>query len=291
MQRMNNPKSFQTPRLVTSADELRRLIDPARAAGTAIGLVPTMGALHAGHVSLVDASRGQCGLTIATVFVNPTQFGPGEDFAHYPRALEADLALLGQHGAEVVFAPPTEAIYPPGYATFVEVGGPAAPWEGQFRPGHFRGVATVVLKLFNLVRPDRAYFGHKDYQQTLVVRRMVEDLHLPIRVEICPTVREADGLAMSSRNVYLSPDERRRALSIFESLQLTKQLVAQGTRDATALVARMHELLYRADLRIDYVAIADPRSLELVNLVDRPTIALIAARAGTTRLIDNLMIA
>lgn len=250
-----------------------------------------MGALHAGHLSLVDACQAQCGLTIVSIFVNPTQFGPGEDFARYPRTLAADLELLADHGAQIVFAPETESVYGPRHATSVEVAGPALPLEGQFRPGHFRGVATVVLKLFLLAQPDYAYFGRKDYQQSLVVRRMVEDLQLPIHIEVRPTVREPDGLAMSSRNVHLSPDERRRAVSISKSLYLAKQLVAHGTLDAATIVARMEETLRQADLKVDYVALADPDTLEPVATANRPTVALIAARVGATRLIDNELIA
>jgi pantoate--beta-alanine ligase len=276
--------------MVTAADELRPRIALARQAGKTIGLVPTMGALHEGHLSLVDASKAQCDLTIVTIFVNPAQFGPGEDFANYPRTLAADLELLAGRGTDVVFAPSTESVYGPRHATLVEVGGPALGLEGQFRPVHFRGVATIVLKLFILTQPDRAYFGRKDYQQSLVVRRMVEDLQLPIHVEVCPTVREADGLAMSSRNVYLSPDERRRALSISKSLHWAKQMVAGGTRDVATIITGMQALLHEADLKVDYVAVADPLTLEPLSVVNGQAVALIAARAGSTRLIDNELI-
>jgi pantoate--beta-alanine ligase len=288
---MTNPQSLSTPQVVTTAGELRRHVAVARRAGHTIGLVPTMGALHAGHLSLVDACQADCGLTIVTIFVNPTQFGPNEDFAAYPRTLAVDLERLAGHGAQFVFAPATASVYGTNDATSVEVGGPALPLEGHFRPGHFRGVATVVLKLFMLAQPDRAYFGRKDYQQSLVVRRMVEDLQLPIQIEVCPTVREADGLAMSSRNAYLSPPERRRATSISKSLFLAKQLVSQGTLDAATVLARMQETLRAADLKVDYVALADPDTLEPVAALDRPTVALIAAQVGATRLIDNERIA
>jgi pantoate--beta-alanine ligase len=288
---MNSTPTNAAPLRITTADDLRRHAAQARRAGKTIGLVPTMGALHAGHLSLVDACRKECGLTVASIFVNPAQFGPGEDFSRYPRTLEADCRLLAGHGADVVFVPATESMYAAAHATYVEVGGPALPLEGAFRPGHFRGVATIVLKLFHLAAPDRAYFGRKDYQQSLVVRRMVADLDLPIHVEICPTVREPDGLAMSSRNRYLSGDQRQRALAISKSLALAKQWVGEGTRDAAALAARMHALLSDANLQIDYVALADPDTLEPVALVDRPTVALIAAHVGTTRLIDNELIA
>ncbi len=276
-----------TPQVITHVAELQRRVHAARQVGRVVGLVPTMGALHEGHLSLIDASTAECGLTVVTIFVNPTQFGPNEDFAAYPRDLQHDLSLLAGRGEVLVFAPDTATVYGARHATSIEVVGPALPLEGEFRPGHFRGVATVVLKLFLLVRPDRAYFGRKDYQQTLVVRRMTDDLHLPIHIEVCPTVREPDGLAMSSRNVYLSPEERQRALAISQSLLMAKHLIAGGTLDAATVTARMRERLTAADLKIDYVALADPDTLEGVATLDRPTVALIAARVGQTRLIDN----
>jgi pantoate--beta-alanine ligase len=275
------------PRLITSVDELRSRVAAARRAGLTVGLVPTMGALHAGHVSLVEAAARECQLTIVTIFVNPTQFGPGEDFGRYPRTLEADLAALAGRGADVVFAPATEVMYPDAHVTLVDMGGPALGLEGDFRPGHFRGVATIVLKLFNLVQPDRAYFGRKDYQQSLVVRQLVRDLNLPLHVVVCPTIRESDGLAMSSRNRYLKSDERERALAISRSLRLARQLAGQGTRDATSILGAMRKLLDEARLEIDYVALADRDTLEPLEQLDRPAVALVAARVGTTRLIDN----
>jgi len=277
-------------RLIASVDDLRREVAAARHAGQTVGLVPTMGALHAGHTSLVDVASRECDLTIVTIFVNPTQFGPGEDFGKYPRRLAEDLELLDGHGAQLVFAPAADSMYAAGHATHVEVAGPALPLEGAFRPGHFRGVVTIVLKLFHLVEPDRAYFGRKDYQQALVVRRMVRDLDLPIHVEVCPTVREADGLALSSRNQYLSAEERQRALAISKSLRLAARLVGEGTRDAPTVIARMQEILRGSNLEVDYVALADPDTLEPRDIVDRPTVALVAARVGKTRLIDNELI-
>ncbi len=278
-------------RVIANVDELRREVAAARRAGQTVGVVPTMGALHAGHVSLADAASRECDLTIVTIFVNPTQFGPGEDFGKYPRRLAEDLELLSGHGAQLVFAPSTESMYAAGHATHVEVAGLALQLEGVFRPGHFRGVATIVLKLFHLVQPDRAYFGRKDYQQSLVVRQMVRDLDLPIHVEVCPTVREADGLALSSRNQYLSIEERERALAISKSLRLAARLVGEGTRDAPTVIARMQEVLRGSNLEIEYVALADPDTLDPRTVVDRPTVALVAARVGKTRLIDNEFIA
>jgi pantoate--beta-alanine ligase len=276
-----------SPQVVADPVELRQLLDAHRAAGRTIGFVPTMGALHEGHLSLVDASRRDCGCTVVSIYVNPAQFAPGEDFDRYPRPLDADVDLLAQRSVDIVFTPSNHSMYAARHATWVEVEGPALPLEGRFRPGHFRGVATVVLKLFNLVRPDRAYFGRKDYQQSLVVRRMVVDLDLPIHIEVCPTVRDADGLAMSSRNRYLSAEERRRALAIPASLQLARQLADERATDVAAIVARMTSMLEDAQLQIEYVAIVDRDTLEPANTLTGPALAAVAARVGTTRLIDN----
>lgn len=283
--------SLTAAQLVTSRAELRALLDAARQQKQQIGLVPTMGALHAGHLSLVEAARRECGCTVVTIFVNPTQFGPGEDFDRYPRTLEADLQLLGTAGADIVYAPPADDVYPPGFSTFVDVGRVAEPWEGRFRPGHFRGVATVVLKLFQRIPADFAYFGRKDYQQALVIRRMVADLDVPITIRVCPIVREPDGLAMSSRNRYLSGEERRRALAIYEGLQLAAQLARQGERSAARIVQRVEEhLTAMGRMRVDYVAVADPETLEPVGELRGPTLMAIAAWIGRTRLIDNATI-
>ena len=276
-----------SPELLSTADQLRARVAQARAAGRSIGLVPTMGALHAGHASLVDASQRECGLTVATIFVNPTQFGPNEDFSRYPRTLEGDLALLGRHGADCVFVPATEQIYPPGHETTVDVGSVARPLEGACRPGHFQGVATVVLKLFLLAQPDVAFFGRKDYQQSLVVRRLIADFDLPIQLRVCPTIREPDGLALSSRNRYLSADERQRALALSRSLALAARLVREGTLDVGQIERAMRAELAASELAIEYVALADPETLAPVERIDRPAVALVAARLGKTRLIDN----
>lgn len=250
-----------------------------------------MGALHAGHVSLVEAAARDCGFIVVTIFVNPTQFGPQEDFQKYPRDLTADLAQLRPWPVDVVYAPADSEMYPAGYATFVEVAGAALPLEGERRPGHFRGVATVVLKLFEQVQPDVAYFGQKDYQQTCVVRQLVRDFDLPVQIEVCPTVREADGLALSSRNVYLSPDERRQALVLSRSLRQARQLVAGGERSAARILAQL-EPLYQAEsaVQLEYLTIVDPLTLAPVDPIAGPVVALVAARVGTTRLIDNLVI-
>jgi pantoate--beta-alanine ligase len=280
-----------SPRVISAVGELRATIRAARAAGKTIGVVPTMGALHAGHVSLVQAARADCGLTVVTIYVNPTQFGPQEDLARYPRTLEADLSACGAAGADVVFVPDDRAIYPAGFSTYVDPPAVAQPLEGQFRPGHFRGVATVVLKLFNLVQPDVAYFGHKDYQQTLVVRRMVQDLDVPVEIRVCPTVREADGLALSSRNRYLSPAERGQAVAVSRSLARAAELVQGGAACPETVAAEMQRLLAAAGFaRIDYATLADPQTLQPVCEIRRPIMALVAAYLGHTRLIDNLRI-
>lgn len=280
------------PRLVTTVAELREAIGQARRRGLGVGLVPTMGALHEGHLSLVRASKSEGLFTVVSIYVNPTQFGPQEDLARYPRTLEADLAALSTCRTEMVFAPANGEMYPAGCDTWVEVGQATRPLEGQCRPGHFRGVTTVVLKLFNQVQPEVAFFGQKDYQQALVIRRMTEDLNLPITIRVCPIVREADGLAMSSRNRYLSPEERRRALVLWQSLNLAAELVAAGQRDAPAIVGRMTALIETVpQAAIDYVALVDPETLEPVATVAGTTLAVLAVRIGATRLIDNLLLA
>lgn len=279
------------PVLVSSVAGLREVLDAARAGGLRIGLVPTMGALHEGHLSLVRASRAECQRTVVSIYVNPAQFGPQEDLEKYPRTLAADLAALAGCGADLVFAPTNAEMYPAGFDTWVEVGAAARPLEGECRPGHFRGVTTVVLKLLNQVRPDVAYFGQKDYQQALVIRRMVENLNVPVTIRVCPTVREPDGLAMSSRNRYLGPDQRRRALVLWESLGLAAELVRQGQRDAKTILERMKDLISAVpDAAIDYVALVDPESLQPVVRLERKTLAVLAVRIGATRLIDNMLI-
>lgn len=275
------------PQLVHQPDALRAAVASARAAGKRIGLVPTMGALHAGHLSLVEAARRECDWVVVTIFVNPTQFAPSEDFAAYPRTLQADLETLAPAGVDLVFAPSNEAMYLPGYDTYVDVGHVAQTLEGAVRPTHFRGVATVVLKLFHLVPADVAYFGQKDYQQTLVVRQMVGDLDLPIAIRVCPTVREPDGLALSSRNAYLSPDERKQAAAIAQGLQLAADEVNAGRRDAAAIQQKVIAHLQAAGLEVQYVALVRDGTVEPVERVEGPTVAAVAALCGDTRLIDN----
>jgi pantoate--beta-alanine ligase len=277
----------RAPATVATIGELREQTEHARRQGKRIGLVPTMGALHEGHLSLVDAARRECSLTIATIFVNPTQFGPGEDYERYPRSLEQDLSLLAPRGVDLVFAPSREEMYRADHATSVSVDRLTARWEGAIRPGHFQGVATIVLKLFHAATPDVAYFGQKDYQQLLVIRRMTADLDLPIEVRMCPIVRDADGLAKSSRNAYLSADERRRGLSLYQSLDSAARLFGEGERNAGRIVAAMQEILAAAAVELDYAAIVDPETLEPIDEAQPGSVALVAARVGRTRLIDN----
>jgi pantoate--beta-alanine ligase len=258
------------------------------AAGT-LGVVPTMGYLHDGHVSLVRASKRDNVRTAVTIFVNPTQFAPAEDLSRYPRDEARDLALLEAEGVDVVFAPLVEEMYPDGFSTYVSVEGLTARLEGASRPTHFRGVTTVVLKLLSITQPDRAYFGRKDAQQLAVVRRMARDLDVPVEVIGLPIVREPDGLAMSSRNAYLSPEQRMAALALSRALRLAEELFAAGERDANALRARMRALIEAEPLAaIDYVSVADAATLEELERIERPALASLAVRFGPTRLIDNV---
>ena len=254
-----------------------------------VGFVPTMGYLHEGHLALVRRARAENDRIVASIFVNPTQFGPQEDFQSYPRDEARDLQLLAAEGVDAVFLPAADEMYPEGAVTWIEVSGPlTARLEGVARPGHFRGVTTVVAKLFYIVQPQRAYFGQKDAQQLLVVRRMVRDLALPVEVVAVPTVRDSDGLALSSRNVYLPPEERKQALALPRALLRAQERVAAGERDAASLREGIEGALREAGLAIDYVSVADAETLEELETVDRPALALAAVRAGQTRLIDNV---
>ncbi len=260
-------------------------------AGGSLGLVPTMGALHAGHLSLVERARKENERVAATIFVNPTQFGPNEDLAAYPRTPRLDLELLDSRGVDAVFCPAREEIYPKGFQTFVTVDGVSAPLEGASRPGHFRGVATVVAKLFNVFGPTRAYFGQKDAQQVAVIRRMAEDLAFPVEIVVCPIVREADGLAMSSRNAYLTPDERRRAPAIHRALEAGRTAFESGVRDASAIRSAVSRALStESALEEDYVSLADPDTLAEIVRVEARSLLSLAVRLGRTRLIDNVVL-
>ena len=266
-------------------------IQNERRKGRSIGLVPTMGALHEGHLSLVDQARQECDRVVVSIFVNPTQFGPGEDYKSYPRDLESDIKLLTERGVWAVFAPSVSEMYSKSHSTFVDVGPLAGSLEGAARPTHFRGVATVVLKLFLIAPADRAYFGKKDYQQTLVIKQFVRDLNVPIEIRVCPIVREPDGLAMSSRNAYLSPDQRKEATIFWQALQLAKRLHSEGGTEVSQI--RKSVLAFideNSSAKIEYLAFLEEGSVREVERLDRPAVVAIAGRIGSTRLIDNLQI-
>ena len=258
---------------------------------TVVGLVPTMGFLHDGHLSLVRASKRDNAATIVSIFVNPTQFGPNEDFARYPRDEARDLALLRAEGVDAVFAPESGEIYPEGFSTYVEVGGLTQRLEGASRPTHFRGVTTIVANLFNIVQPDRAYFGQKDAQQLAVIRRMVRDLNMPVDIVAMPIVREADGLALSSRNAYLTDDQRTAASVLALALSLAERMYDEGERDAARIRDAMREAIGRQQFaETDYISVADAETLEELDLIDRTALVSLAVRFGATRLIDNTIL-
>jgi len=269
--------------------ELRHAVERWRACGERIGFVPTMGALHTGHLSLLELARARAGRVVASVFVNPTQFGPGEDFARYPRDADRDAALLADAGCDLLFLPGVDAIYPPGATTRVRVGGPAEGLEGAARPGHFEGVATVVTALLSLVRPDVAVFGEKDAQQLAVVRALTRDLHLGVEIVAGPTLREQDGLAMSSRNAYLSPSERQAAPVLFRALEAARQAIEAGERDSARVLARVREVVAgEPSVRLEYAALVAADSFVPLDRIAGEVVLPVAARLGTTRLIDTL---
>jgi pantoate--beta-alanine ligase len=270
----------------------RKVCDAARSAGRTVGLIPTMGAFHNGHASLMRRARDERDHVAVSIFVNPLQFGPGEDLSRYPRDEDRDLSIAGQLGVDVVFAPSVEEMYPTGRPEVTVDPGPLGDrLEGAARPGHFRGVATVVAKLFDVVGPSTAYFGEKDAQQLAVIRRVVRDLSLPVEVQGCPTVREPDGVATSSRNAYLSPEQREAAGCLFLALSEAAQMARSGERDAASLVAAMaREIGATPEARIDYAAVVDDETFEEVSAIASPARALVAARFGDTRLIDNLLL-
>jgi pantoate--beta-alanine ligase len=278
--------------ILRTIDAVRRACKGVRREGRTVGLTPTMGALHEGHLTLVRAAKASCDFVVATIFVNPTQFGPSEDFAAYPRTFEQDYAMLRSEGVDVLFAPAREEMYPAGAETWVDVPVVGGRLDGASRPGHFRGVATVVAKLFNIVQPTRAFFGQKDAAQVAVLRTMVRDLNFDVEMVVCPTMREKDGLAMSSRNRYLSAEERERAFVLPRALRGVEVAVAEGERDAVKLREALRGELQGADgVRLDYAAIVDVGSLEPMNDVSHGALVAVAAWVGKTRLIDNVLIA
>jgi pantoate--beta-alanine ligase len=270
---------------------MREFRKAARKSGKRLGLVPTMGALHNGHLSLVRAAHDKSDIVAVSIFVNPTQFGPNEDFAKYPRNLENDCALLELDHVDAVFLPSVEDMYPPGGVTWVTVEGISERLCGKSRPGHFRGVTTVVAKLFHIIEPDIAFFGQKDAAQFAIIRRMVRDLNMPVAIEACPIIREADGLALSSRNAYLNPGERQSALVLHRSLQRAKKLFDQGERDSAKLIAASkQEFGNKPSTRLDYLEIVDPDSLESMPTISKLALIAVAAFIGNTRLIDNIVV-
>ena len=277
--------------ILRTVAELRQWSRACRTRWQSVGLVPTMGALHAGHASLICAAAASCAQVAVSIFVNPTQFGPNEDYARYPRTFDADCALAASEGAAVVFAPPVEEIYPAGAATFVDVEGLSNRLDGQSRPGHFRGVATVVAKLFIAAEPDRAFFGQKDAAQVAVLRRMVTDLRLATELVVCTIVREPDGLALSSRNIYLSPAERTQALVLGRAVRQAESLVAQGERNSSAILAAAAATFAAVhEVRVDYIELVNWATLEPVETAAPGTLFAVAAHVGPTRLIDNTIL-
>jgi pantoate--beta-alanine ligase len=277
--------------IITATSEMQSLADGFRKQGRTIGFVPTMGFLHAGHVSLMQRARQECDVVVASIFVNPTQFGPNEDFDRYPRDEAGDRATCEAADIDVLFMPTVSAMYPDSPSVFVSVEGISDILEGTARPGHYRGVATVVSKLFHLVKPHKAFFGQKDYQQCAVIKRMVKGLDMDVDVVVLPTVREPDGLAMSSRNSYLSADERRKAAAIYRALSVAEQLAKTGTRQPEALKNKIEAVVREEKgIEIDYLEIADPESLASLASAQDGMVLLIAVRIGRTRLIDNLVI-
>jgi pantoate--beta-alanine ligase len=276
---------------ISSAAEITALAKEAKRARKRVGFVPTMGALHSGHLSLVSAARAQADIVVTSIFVNPAQFGPNEDFGKYPRTFEKDSGALAAGGVDYLFAPSVDEIYPKDASTWVEVEGISDKLDGQSRPGHFRGVTTVVSKLFNIVQPDLAFFGQKDAAQVAIIRKMVRDLLFDVHIVVCPTVRESDGLAMSSRNVYLSPEQRNQALVLYRSLMHVQALADQGERDSTRLIAAgKHLIAEEPAARLDYFEIVNNHTLEPVADISKGALAAVAAHVGQTRLIDNVVL-
>lgn len=277
--------------IIHDPQEIGSIVAKIRSQGKSVGCVPTMGALHAGHLSLARVSVEETDVTVATIFVNPTQFAPGEDLDKYPRQLDADVKLLAEAGVDYVFCPETKTMYPEGSSTSVSPPKISRKLEGEFRPTHFGGVATIVLKLFNIVGPDIAFFGQKDFQQVAVIRQMVRDLNVPVKIRACPIIRDEDGLALSSRNVYLSDEEREIALTINRTLNDVKQQIEDGQRDGFETITEMRQRLIDGGVTsIDYVAVVNPDTLENCDPVELPVALLIAAYVGKTRLIDNCVI-
>ena len=277
--------------VIKTISSVRGLVEAARRQGKTIGLVPTMGALHIGHVSLIEAAVKQTDFVVVSIFVNPTQFCPGEDLAEYPRPLDADCEICRKAGADVVFAPTTDQMYPAENLTWVTVEKLTEPLCGQFRPGHFRGVTTVCTKLFNIVGPDVAFFGQKDAQQAIVIKRMVADLNMPLEIVICPTIREPDGLAVSSRNQYLNPEQRKDATYVYKSLQKCQEMIDAGVTDTQKILTEMRRVLQQVpSIEIEYVSIVDVGALQDIDKIAGKILAAVAVNIGPARLIDNILV-
>ena len=277
--------------LVETIESVCSLVAAARAQGKSVGFVPTMGALHAGHISLVEAAAKKCDFVVVSIFVNPTQFAPTEDFQSYPRDLEGDMKICAESGVDVVFAPTAGEMYARANVTWVDVEKLTQNLCGRSRPAHFRGVTTVCAKLFNIVSPNVAFFGQKDAQQAIIIKRMVSDLNMPLQIAVCPTVREPDGLALSSRNQYLSAQERKDAALLSAALSECEKLVAAGRRNCKALIESMHKIISRSSkAQIEYISIVDPETLADLNVIEGAALVALAVKIGSTRLIDNILV-
>jgi pantoate--beta-alanine ligase len=277
--------------VVETIEKIRTIISKAKSAGKKIGFVPTMGALHEGHFSLIRAAKKQCGFVVVSIFVNPTQFGPGEDIDKYPRPFDADIKACKSLGVDVVFAPSVEQMYPAKNLTWVDVEKLTESLCGKSRPGHFRGVATVCAKLFNIVQPDIAFFGQKDAQQAVVVQQMVADLNMPLKIVVCPTVREQDGLAMSSRNAYLTAGQRKDAALLYAALQKAEVFIAAGERKSETIVGEMEKILkISKQIKIEYISIVDARTLDGLDEAKGKILIALAVKLGSARLVDNIIV-
>jgi len=278
-------------KVAKTIESVRNLVKVARSKGKKIGFVPTMGALHIGHISLIEAAAKKCDFVVVSIFVNPTQFGPGEDFEKYPRPLKADLEICKKAGVDVVFAPATKQMYPQENFTWVNVEKLTEQLCGRFRPGHFSGVTTVCAKLFNIVMPDVAYFGQKDAQQAIVIKRMVTDLNMPLKIVVCPTVRQADGLAVSSRNQYLTEQQKKDAAYIYKALKKSKNLIKTGTTKSKAIISEMRGILKQVpSIKIEYISIVDAGTLQELDKITGRVLIAAAVKIGSTRLIDNILV-
>ena len=278
-------------KVAKTIESVGKLVKAARSKGKIIGLVPTMGALHIGHISLIERAAKDCDYVVVSIFVNPTQFGPNEDFEKYPRPIEADLKICQEHNVDLVFNPAPKEMYAAENLTWVNVEKLTEPLCGQLRPGHFRGVTTVCAKLFNIVLPDVAYFGQKDAQQAIVIKRMVADLNMPLEIVVCPTVREPDGLAMSSRNQYLSEQQKKNATLIYKSLRKCQEMINSGVKDSKKIISEMQKILQHvSSIEIEYISIVDAETLQNLDQIAGEVLVAVAAKIGHTRLIDNILI-